>query len=255
MAEMIGATIPNESLNSYYQQYIKTLPYEKVTYNPVAVKEQSIDEITNQVNSYLKSYYDSAIRNRQNEAMANRAAIDADATSRGMGASTFVTDAKSRQMNAAARDIANLRGQQVSTLAQQVQAQYQNYLANKLSADTTNAQNQAEIDKWNAQTRYALEELAYARAKEALAMAGTGSGGGSSRGSSSSGDKGDIEVVEPTLVKIGASYYTPQAAADYAESLLKSSAKPTSTTAKKTSVVPKPVSGSYVGSYGSGWKL
>jgi hypothetical protein len=191
LAEMIGATIPNKSLDSYYQQYIKTLPYEKVTYNPVAVKEQSIDEITNQVNSYLKSYYDSAIRNRQNEAMANRAAIDADATSRGMGASTFVTDAKSRQMNAAARDIANLRGQQVSTLAQQVQAQYQNYLANKLSADTTNAQNQAEIDKWNAQTRYALEELAYARAKEALAMAG--SGGGSSRRSSPSVVKGDIE--------------------------------------------------------------
>lgn len=244
MAEMIGATIPNESLDSYYQQYIKTLPYEKVTYNPVAVKEQSIDEITNQVNSYLKSYYDSAIRNRQNEAMANRAAIDADATSRGMGASTFVTDAKSRQMNAAASDIANLRGQQVSTLAQQVQAQYQNYLANKLSADTTNAQNQAEIDKWNAQTRYALEELAYARAKEALAMAGTGSGGGSSRGV-----KDGIEVVEPTLVKIGSSYYTPQAAADYAESLLKSSA------AKKTSVAPKPVSGSYIGSYGNWRKL
>jgi len=198
---MIGATIPNKSLDSYYQQYIKTLPYEKVTYNPVAVKEQSIDEITNQVNSYLKSYYDSAIRNRQNEAMANRAAIDADATSRGMGASTFVTDAKSRQMNAAARDIANLRGQQVSTLAQQVQAQYQNYLANKLSADTTNAQNQAEIDKWNAQTRYALEELAYARAKEALAMAGSGggsSGGGSYSGSGPYSGSGDNTGVVTT---------------------------------------------------------
>lgn len=205
MAEMIGATIPNESLDSYYQQYIKTLPYEKVTYNPVAVKEQSIDEITNQVNSYLKSYYDSAIRSRQNEAMANRAAIDADATSRGMGASTFVTDAKSRQMNAAASDIANLRGQHGSTLAQQVQAQYQNYLANKLSADTTNAQNQAEIDKWNAQTRYALEELAYARAKEALAMAGAGSGGSSGGGSYYSPKKEEpityVSNATPEMVK------------------------------------------------------
>lgn len=197
MADIIGATVPNEQLNTYYQQYLKTLPRETVTYNPVAVKEQSIDEITNQVNSYLKSYYDSAIRSRQNEAMANRAAIDADATSRGMGASTFVTDAKSRQMNAAASDIANLRGQQGSTLAQQVQTQYQNYLANKLSADTTNAQNQAEIDKWNAQTRYALEELAYARAKEALAMAGTGSSGGSSGSSSRSGG-GDNTGVKIT---------------------------------------------------------
>jgi hypothetical protein len=195
LADIIGATVPNEQLNTYYQQYLKTLPRETVTYNPVAVKEQSIDEITNQVNSYLKSYYDSAIRSRQNEAMANRAAIDADATSRGMGASTFVTDAKSRQMNAAASDIANLRGQQGSTLAQQVQAQYQNYLANKLSADTTNAQNQAEIDKWNAQTRYALEELAYARAKEALAMAGTGSGGSSGGGSYSGGGGDDTGIV------------------------------------------------------------
>lgn len=195
LADIIGATVPNEQLNTYYQQYLKTLPRETVTYNPVAVKEQSIDEITNQVNSYLKSYYDSAIRSRQNEAMANRAAIDADATSRGMGASTFVTDAKSRQMNAAASDISNLRGQQGSTLAQQVQTQYQNYLANKLSADTTNAQNQAEIDKWNAQTRYALEELAYARAKEALAMAGTGSSGGSSGGGSYSSGGDNTGVV------------------------------------------------------------
>jgi hypothetical protein len=195
LADIIGATIPNEQLNQYYQQYLRTLPQQTVAYNPVSVKEQSIDEITNQVNSYLKSYYDSAIRSRQNEAMANRAAIDADATSRGMGASTFVTDAKSRQMNAAASDIANLRGQHGSTLAQQVQAQYQNYLANKLSADTTNAQNQAEIDKWNAQTRYALEELAYARAKEALAMAGTGSGGSSGGGSYSGGGGDDTGIV------------------------------------------------------------
>lgn len=239
MADIIGATVPNEQLNTYYQQYLKTLPRETVTYNPVAVKEQSIDEITNQVNSYLKSYYDSAIRNRQNEAMANRAAIDADATSRGMGASTFVTDAKSRQMNAAASDIANLRGQQVSTLAQQVQAQYQNYLANKLSADTTNAQNQAEIDKWNAQTRYALEELAYARAKEALAMAGTGSGGSSGGGSySSGGDNTGVEVVSAR-----------NSAADAISSALSAAKKgvTTSSISKRPIVTTSSISGKYVG--------
>lgn len=93
---------------------------DTVKYTP-----QSASALKSAIAKALRPQYDAAIRNRQNTAAANRASIDADAAARGLGSSSWVTDVKNRQNNAAAKDVANLEGQYSAAL-------YQN-LMNKLS--------------------------------------------------------------------------------------------------------------------------
>lgn len=235
MADITGADLGYKPLADLYQKILSSIPTETINYTPVTVQEQSLDDISSKVNAYLKPYYDAAIKARQDQATANRAAIDADAASRGMGASTFVTDTKSRQMNSAAADIAGIRGQQNATLAERVQAYYQNYLASKQTADLANAQNSLETAKYNSAIRASAEQDAYARAKELLAYTDLGSSGGSSsRSSSPKGDEEPItyisnatpEMVKKLMANISTSLATTSSqkkvsAASYANTLAK----------------------------------
>ena len=66
------------------------------------------DEIKSYVESYLRTAYDQSIENRRKQTEADRAMIDLDAYSRGMGGSTWVTDAKQRLQDAEADDIAKM---------------------------------------------------------------------------------------------------------------------------------------------------
>ena len=65
----------------------------------------------------LRPAYEGYMDSRRRQTQINRAEIDADAASRGMTGSTWTTDAKSRQVDAEASDIAGYEAQYAGTLA------------------------------------------------------------------------------------------------------------------------------------------
>lgn len=179
-----GWSSSNKRLDSLYQTAIKTLPANEIERAVISTPEMSLSSITEQVRSYLQPQYDESVRQRQAQTKQYKADIDADAYSRGMGSSTWVTDSKNRQLAAEASDIASLGSAYNANLAQNVAAQYENYLNRKASVDEINAANQIDVDKWNSQVRTALEQLAYERALEEYKRGdGQSSGGGSKRSS------------------------------------------------------------------------
>ena len=182
------------SVNDYYNSILKSLGSSKIlpdtiTYEALGYTMPTQTELSAQIAEYLRPQYDSAISSRKAQTTQNRAAIDIDAASRGMGASTWVTDAKTRQMNSEAADIANLESNYGSTLAQNVLNLYNQHLQNKLNVDTFDKGNQLTVDQqnaankmtaaqWNEQMRRALEETASARAMDAYNLSKSRKGSG-----------------------------------------------------------------------------
>lgn len=123
---------------------------DKINVERINTDMQSQAELANQIAAYLRPYTENAINARKHQTIQNRAAIDVDAASRGMTPSTWVTDAKLRQAQAEASDIANIENTFIGNVQQGVfqadqaqreraqQAAMQN-AANMLTADTTYA--------------------------------------------------------------------------------------------------------------------
>ncbi|HWS31053.1 MAG TPA: hypothetical protein VN512_13185 [Clostridia bacterium] len=114
------------------------IPQTSISYTP-----QSEASIRSGIESYLRPSVDQAIANRQKQTITNKANIDADAASRGMGASTWVTDVKNRQQNAEASDVASMESNYGATLAERIAAAMAQERANSLSAQQFNATAQA----------------------------------------------------------------------------------------------------------------
>ena len=115
-------------------------------YTPLSLPEQTLDGIAEQLAEVYRPQVERAIAQRYGATKQQKAAIDVDAGSRGMGTSTWVTDAKNRLMNAEAADIAELESDYASQLAGDALTQYQNYLSDKLRLDQYNQQLQASME-------------------------------------------------------------------------------------------------------------
>lgn len=193
-------SLGNKQFDSYYQSFLKTLPTEEIEYHPIEYEAQTVEGIRDQVAGYMRNYYDKAIKQRQTQTSQYNAAADVDAASRGMLPSTYLSDLKGRQYMAEAADIANLESDYNANLAQTTAEQYNQYLNRRLQVDTQNVANQMDVDKWNAQARLALEELAYNRGAQAwqLSKQGQGGGGGVSYGGGS-GRSGSGSSKKDTL--------------------------------------------------------
>jgi hypothetical protein len=140
MAETISAA----ALPDRYQQYYDSLLSQLTASTPkISYTEQPESKIKAGIQASLQPSLNQAIKARQAQTNTARASLDADAAARGMGASTWVTDAKSRLGNSEASDIMTLRGNYGTTLAQQLASQYAAERQQKLAADQFNAQQQA----------------------------------------------------------------------------------------------------------------
>jgi len=211
-----------------YTQFLDQLQ-ENLTSKTALVDYQPRSDSTlkSAIAKALRPGYDQAIRTRQSQAATNRASIDADAAARGMGSSTWVTDAKNRQNDAAARDIADLEGDYSAQL-------YNSLLARMSEQD----QLSMTAQQFNAQSRQnAL----------AQALAGTdawwekwkkqqGSSGGSSSSSkkSSSGSSSASSTTKDPILQItpgGIKNTAPGAGSSTASP---TGVKPTATGTKKT---------------------
>lgn len=124
-------------------------------YTPLTLPEQTLDSITEQLAQIYRPQVEQAIKQRYGATKQQKAAIDVDAASRGMGTSTMVTDAKNRIMNAEAADVAGLEADYASQLAGGAMEQYQNYLSDRL-----------RLDQYNQQLQSAMEGAAYDQAMQ-----------------------------------------------------------------------------------------
>lgn len=183
MAEATAASNPGmDRYNRYYNAVLAQLQQD-------AGPERSDSQIKNYLTNIIRPSYEQAIRQRQQQTGQNRAAIDTDAASRGMGTSTWVTDAKNRLQNQEAADIATLNSNYNATLYDSLLNQLQQRDQNRLSL-----MGQAQSIAGNMYDRWKAED-------DAKAAAGSGGGGGGTGGSPGrghgGGDGGDDDPTDP----------------------------------------------------------
>lgn len=141
-----------EYTNQLYKKLSATVP--TVQYNGA-----SLAQLRDNLETAYRAGYESSVDSRREATKRNNAAIDADAAARGMGASTWVTDAKMRQADSEAADLAGLAAQRDSTIAQQLAAALSNQEANRLA-----------VEQFNAAQRTGAMEQALAGAQNMLAL-------------------------------------------------------------------------------------
>jgi hypothetical protein len=169
MAEATAATAANPGMDRYNRYYNTVLAQLQQDMGP----ERSDSQLKNYLTRLIRPSYDQAIAQRQQQTGQANAMIDTDAASRGMGTSTWVTDAKNRQRNNEANDIATLNSNYASTLYDALLNQLQQRDQNRLAL-----MGQAQGITGNMYDRWKAEDDALA------ARAAGGSGGGGGEGSS-----------------------------------------------------------------------
>lgn len=148
------ALFGDTNLQTQYDNILSHLS-DSGAYTPLSMPEQTLDGITEQLAQIYRPQVERAIAQRYGATKQQKAAIDVDAASRGVGTSTWVTDAKNRIMNAEAADIAGLESDYISQLSGDALKQYQNYLGDKL-----------KLDQYNQQLKAALGGAAYDQAMQ-----------------------------------------------------------------------------------------
>lgn len=128
------ATIPADLTALYDQLKTLLLPdTSKIDYQP-----KSRAELRAGLEESLMPTYQAAVRERQQNTQRTNASVDADAAARGIGASTYGTDVKNRNYGTEANDIATMRGNYNSTLANNLNSMMSDQEDRKLSADQYN---------------------------------------------------------------------------------------------------------------------
>ena len=108
----------NDGPNTRYRYVSGTLPREyRVQSEPMTLEE----ELRHNIESALRPLYDQSIAQLEAQRLAQNAAIDVDAYSRGMGGSTWVTDAKLQALRGINANIASLEADYNTKLYNQLQ--------------------------------------------------------------------------------------------------------------------------------------
>lgn len=152
------ATFSDANLEKAYNSIYNQLQ-NSGGYTPIAMPEKTLESITAELSPILRPQYEQAIKSLYGLTKQQKAAIDVDAASRGMGTSTWVTDAKNRAMNSVTEQVAGLESDYATQLASQALQQYQQWEADK-----------AANDKYNQGLAHALGEDAYNRAIQQLQL-------------------------------------------------------------------------------------
>jgi hypothetical protein len=196
----------NEAFETIYQNMREQYAPAKISYTPL--DEQTLAERISQV---LRPVYEKAISALFRGNRRQDAELDADAISRGMGSSTFVTDVKRRQDNIAAENARDLESEYGAKLADQL------YKAMEGERDR-----QLEVEKFNAQQQNAANIQAFEAAKvlyEAYLAAKKkrgGGGGGSSKAKKPDDKKTQSSLAQAVAAARGNLKANPNGAAFYA---------------------------------------
>ena len=139
----------NEAFEAIYQRMKEEYAPQLVSFTPTDEKT-----LAERISAVLRPVYEKAIAALYRGNKRQDAELDADAISRGMGSSTFVTDMKRRQDNATAEGARDLESDYGSKLADQL------YKAMGAERDK-----QLEVEKFNAQQKSDALAQALAAAK------------------------------------------------------------------------------------------
>lgn len=183
------------TFESIFSEMLARYLPETVSFTPLGE-----DVLRETIRNWIRPAYEQAIRSRRERTERQNAELDADAWSRGMGASTYVTDVKDRAFLSEAQDVADLESDYASTLA--------GHLYDAMRAQQ---EQKIEVDKFNAeQINHAREKAA--AAAEALYAAYQSSSG---HGGHASGASADASGMDPVLSSLIAA--APQAPEQTAE--------------------------------------
>lgn len=131
---------------------------ERIQAERLATEDRTYGDYANEVASYLNPYLQNAIRSRRDQTADYRAAADADAWSRGMGGSTYLSDQKNQLAKAEARDIMAAQNEFLANVGQQAFSALQNQYNRNLQANMQNAANALAVDQFNANIENAVNQ-------------------------------------------------------------------------------------------------
>lgn len=177
--------------------------YSKLSAPSISYQMPSQKDLAAQISEYLRPGYDSAINQRKQQTLQNRAAIDADAASRGMGRSSYVTDVKDQAMDAEAADIADLEGAYNAALLQSVMDQYNQHLSNKMAADQYNASAEAAARQAALGYSTSMYQNNLAKLEEEAAKSGSRGSSGSSKNTFSLSQQLQLNEEAEELLRLG----------------------------------------------------
>ena len=160
----LALNIPDATMAAAFENIYKSIPRQTITPTAISLAEKNRATVAAEADASLRPYLDLSATQREQAAVQSRAELDADAYSRGMGSSTWLTDKKSRESMAAQTDIANMKAQYAASIADSINKSMATYEANKLAVDQTNASNKLSADQFNA----SQEEEAYTKAYQIL---------------------------------------------------------------------------------------
>ena len=178
------------SFESLFSEMLAHYMPETVEFTPL-----SEDVLRDTIRNWLRPAYEQAIEARRDQTQRYNAELDADAWSRGMGQSTYLTDVKERQYRGEARDVDALESDYASTLA-----------GHLYDAMQKQQEAQLEVDRFNAeQINHAREQAMSAAQALYNSYLSRASHSGSGRQSVDTTDEETASSVDPLLQNLLAS--------------------------------------------------
>ncbi|MBO4879793.1 MAG: hypothetical protein J5544_05995 [Clostridia bacterium] len=172
------------SFEDYYDRLVSALH----NYG-ISMSLPSLDELYSQLSAFLRPSVDAAIANRQRYGETAMAELDADAYSRGMGGSSYLSGMKNRESNAVASDIAAIESNYNSTLAEYLYNASKELQSIQAQFAAMQLQHAYDMQKLRAQQAWEAAQAAQNRPSGSSGGHGSASGGhGASAGSQNSGE-------------------------------------------------------------------
>ena len=181
-----GSTPDVPSFESLFQEMLKYYLPETVEFTPL---DESV--LSETIKNWLRPAYEQAIAARRDQTERINAELDADAWSRGMGQSTYLSDVKERQYRGESRDVSALESNYASELAGHLYDAMKEQQEKKIEVDEFNAE---QINRAREQATSAAQAL-----YRALLSGGSGSGGGSAGPGGSASEDGGSSMLSLLL--------------------------------------------------------
>ncbi|MBQ6234372.1 MAG: hypothetical protein IJK54_00480 [Clostridia bacterium] len=178
------------SFESLFQEMLKYYLPETVEFTPL---DESV--LSETIRNWLRPAYEQAIQNRRDQTERINAELDADAWSRGMGQSTYLSDVKERQYRGESRDVSALESGYAAELAGHLYDAMKEQQAKKIEVDEFNAE---QINHAREQAMTAAKAL-YA----SLLSGGSGSGGGGASANGTASEDGGSSMLSLLLENSG----------------------------------------------------
>ena len=201
----------NEAFETIFEKTKKDYAPQLMSYTPLDEKT-----LAERIGAVLRPVYEKAIAAIFRGNQRQDAELDADAISRGMGSSTFVTDVKRRQDNAAADDVNDLEAEYGAKLADQLNKAMEGERDRQFQVEKFNAQQQSEsLEQAFSAAKVLYDAYLAAKAAEEEAKKSRG-GGGSAKKEETGTDKVRSSLAQAVAAARGQLEANPNGPAFYA---------------------------------------